>query len=166
MNMPELTERQELILAAIREHARTYSVIPSLRQICAATGIRWPNAVHRDVVRLQMAGVLPVGKAAARRLAEQEKRRLAARRPRGLVLVGSATVVDEVAVWRALTGDPARRLGIAERVEAVRLGARRGWTDGEIADRLGIWTRSVVRIRMQHGIPAGVPCTRRTAVAA
>jgi hypothetical protein len=157
----DLTARQVAVLAAVREHGAGLSV----RRICAATGIRSTGVVHDALIRLQMVGLLAAGPTAQRRLADRggQPPRPRRRRRAQLYLVGSTTEVDEVAVWRALAGDPARRLGIAERVHAVRITAGRGWSDSRTADRLGISKRSVVRIRAEHGIPSGVPCTRRAA---
>lgn len=70
---------------------------------------------------------------------------------------GSRTEVDPIAVEQALDGNPSRPLGIAEKVAAVRIAACRGWNDREIADRVKVAPRHVLRIRRHHGIRCGVP---------
>ncbi len=54
-----------------------------------------------------------------------------------------------------------RRVGstlpAAETAEAVRRLAAQGYSDGQIAHRLGFTRRSVVRIRARLGITPGVP---------
>jgi len=62
--------------------------------------------------------------------------------------------VDEVAVQRAVSGAGTDRvaLTIPERVEAVRILAARGWSDAEIAARVGVDPMTVLRDRTGHGI--------------
>lgn len=55
-------------------------------------------------------------------------------------------VVDEVAVERAMVGGPVE-LTSAERAEAVRRLSARGLSDAQVAERLRITSRSVMRIR-------------------
>lgn len=62
---------------------------------------------------------------------------------------------DEVAIERAMAGDHTVTLYPHERREAIRRLACRGNTDEVIAERLGVWTRSVQRVRTEHGIPPG-----------
>lgn len=64
--------------------------------------------------------------------------------------------VDEIAVWRAIGGERIR-LNAAERVEAVRLLAARGYSTSAASERLGMAYRSVLRIRAAHGIPPADP---------
>ena len=59
--------------------------------------------------------------------------------------------VDEVAVARALSGEPVQ-LTYLERVAAVRALAALGHSDAEVAERLGVADRTVQRIRAQHQI--------------
>lgn len=66
---------------------------------------------------------------------------------------------DEVAVARAVAGDPPASMLPGERVEAVRQLAAQALTDDAIADRLRIADRSVSRIRADYGIPSRVPLT-------
>jgi len=68
---------------------------------------------------------------------------------------------DEVVVQRLLDdrlpGEPIRA---ADAAEATRRLARRGYSDGQIAHRLGIYRRSVIRIRHRLGIPAALTVGR------
>ncbi|MGY1773535.1 hypothetical protein [Blastococcus sp. SYSU D00813] len=66
--------------------------------------------------------------------------------------------VDEIAVERACKGDRAIRLNRAEVAAAVRLCERRGLSDNQTAELLGITARSVIRIR--HG-ETDLPYSRR-----
>lgn len=59
--------------------------------------------------------------------------------------------LDETAIHRALHGDDVQ-LTPAERVEAVRILNARGLSDAQVAARLHLADRSVVRIRMKHQI--------------
>lgn len=59
--------------------------------------------------------------------------------------------IDTVAVDRAIAGD-AVTLTHAERVEAVRIAAAREHSDAEIAHRLRVNVRTVLRIRTRHNI--------------
>lgn len=58
---------------------------------------------------------------------------------------------DPIAVQRAIDGLPVK-VTAAERAEAVRIMAARGWSDAEMAERLHICGRTVQRIRDLHGI--------------
>lgn len=58
--------------------------------------------------------------------------------------------VDEVAVHRAIDGDRTVSLTRAERSEAVRILTDRGLSRFEIAERLGVTDRTVVRWRAVH----------------
>lgn len=71
--------------------------------------------------------------------------------------------VDEVAVCRVADywGEANLQLPKVERSEAVRLLAARGSSDIQIADRLGISSRTVLRLRRAHGISPGVAPSRR-----
>ncbi len=62
-------------------------------------------------------------------------------------------IVDRVIEERRV-GTP---LPAAESAEAVRRLAAQGYSDGQIAHRLGFTRRSVVRIRARRGIAPGVP---------
>jgi hypothetical protein len=60
--------------------------------------------------------------------------------------------VDEVAVQRALSGDRPETLRRPELIEAIRVGHTQGLDDHEIAERLGLHTKTVQRIRHRKGI--------------
>lgn len=60
---------------------------------------------------------------------------------------------DPYAVDAAVAGDPVDYLTITQRAEAVKVLWSRRWSDGAIAERLGITARSVIRIRKCHGWP-------------
>lgn len=65
---------------------------------------------------------------------------------------------DEVVVCELMDGRYASVTdGTADRAEAVRRLARDGYTDGQIAHRIGRRRRVVWRIRHRHGIPPAVP---------
>lgn len=68
------------------------------------------------------------------------------------------TDFDHEVVRRLLAGE---RVGavrrFADTLEAVRRMARAGWSDGQIAYRLGCHRRSVWRIRARYAIPAALP---------
>jgi hypothetical protein len=65
---------------------------------------------------------------------------------------------DEVVVERILSGQPAGApRHPADTLEVVRRAARMGYSDGQIAHMLGMYRRSVIRTRKQHGIPAALP---------
>jgi hypothetical protein len=65
---------------------------------------------------------------------------------------------DEVLVERIIRGEHhPGRVRLAESVEVVRRMAARGYSDGQIAYRLGRPVRSVLRTRARHGIPAALP---------
>lgn len=74
--------------------------------------------------------------------------------------------VDWVLVDRDAARERTPPLGVAERVNAVRLLTREGLRDWQIAARLWWWRSSgngltgVSVFRYRHGIPPGVPCTR------
>lgn len=61
--------------------------------------------------------------------------------------------VDEIAVERACAGDPVV-LTVAERAEAVRRLTERGMVAHEIAKRLRVAPRTVVRYRRRTGNPS------------
>lgn len=64
---------------------------------------------------------------------------------------------DEVLVDRLVAGRPAScPIPAADAAEATRRLAADGYTDGQIAVRLGMTRRSVVRIRHRLGIPAAL----------
>lgn len=72
--------------------------------------------------------------------------------------------VDEMAVERAINGDPPKRLTRAERVEAVRRLAAARHSDAAVAERLRMSERHVTRIRSDHSIPSRVePSSGRSA---
>jgi len=77
--------------------------------------------------------------------------------------------VDDVAVLLYTTtgwGDARPPLNAAERRVVVRELNKAGLSDREITVRLGIASRTVVRIRMQMGIPAAYDSAKRRVVAA
>lgn len=62
---------------------------------------------------------------------------------------------DIVVVERLIAGEnPGAPIHRADRDEAVRRLAEQRYTDGQIATLLGMWMRSVHRIRRRLGIPA------------
>lgn len=70
-------------------------------------------------------------------------------------------MIDMVAVRRTLDGDP-RGPGLTAREKTLAVGvlAARGTSDPQIADRLGVSDRTVLRWRQREGIPtrhAGAP---------
>jgi len=68
------------------------------------------------------------------------------------------TAYDEVVVQRLMADRfPGEAISAADAAEATRRLARRSYSDGQIAYRLGMHRRSVIRIRARHGIPAGLP---------
>lgn len=67
------------------------------------------------------------------------------------------TDFDEIVVVRLVAGrHPGEPIRAADAGEAVRRLARQGFTDGQIADRLGFRRRSVLRIRQRLDIPAAL----------
>ncbi|QES45198.1 hypothetical protein DEJ49_33195 [Streptomyces venezuelae] len=64
------------------------------------------------------------------------------------------TEVDDIAVVRAVDGDRAGPLTLAEREEIVRKLHRQGLLDGQIAVHLDIGTSGVWTIRQRIGLPA------------
>jgi hypothetical protein len=65
---------------------------------------------------------------------------------------------DDVLVERIVSGENhPGRVRLAEAVEVVRRMAGLGYSDGQIAYRLGRSVRSVLRTRARHGIPAALP---------
>lgn len=71
------------------------------------------------------------------------------------VTVDDPDALDEVAVERAMHGDPPATLGKPERLEAIRLLAELGYNDVEIGDRVGITDDAVLKLRGRNKIPAG-----------
>lgn len=70
------------------------------------------------------------------------------------------TDFDEVVVERLVAGRPAvGRVRPADAGEVIRRLAGLGYSDGQIAFRLGYWRRSVGRIRRYLGVPAALPST-------
>ena len=64
---------------------------------------------------------------------------------------------DEVIVQRIVSGRPiGAAIGAPEAAEATRRLAAAGYSDGQIAARLGFRRRSVFRIRRRHNIPAAL----------
>lgn len=64
---------------------------------------------------------------------------------------------DPVNVQRAVDGQPLTTpLTRAERIEVVRVLARRGLPDARVAQHVGTSTRAVLRDRAEHGIPSRV----------
>ena len=64
--------------------------------------------------------------------------------------------VDASAVVRAMAGDTAISLTVAERATAIATLVRRGHTDEEISHHLGMTIRTISRIRVRDGIAPGV----------
>lgn len=65
---------------------------------------------------------------------------------------------DEVVVLRLVNGRrPGAPISAPDAAEATRRLAADGFTDGQIAARLGFARRSVIRIRVRLGIPAALP---------
>jgi hypothetical protein len=60
---------------------------------------------------------------------------------------------DHVLVERIIAGEHRGTIGVIDAAEVVRRMARRGYSDGQIAYRLGRTTRSVLRVRRRLGIP-------------
>lgn len=60
--------------------------------------------------------------------------------------------VDEVAVQAVMSGRRPVGLRQDERVEALRRLVDHGWSDEAIADRLGVCSRTVLRLRQAHGL--------------
>ncbi|WP_205859648.1 helix-turn-helix domain-containing protein, partial [Phycicoccus flavus] len=77
----------------------------------------------------------------------------------------SADVVDLTAVHRvAHGGDPTPvRLTAIERVAVLRTMAATGASDSDIAERLGVASRTVLRLRQDQQIPSGQPRLRPAA---
>jgi DNA-binding CsgD family transcriptional regulator len=70
-------------------------------------------------------------------------------------LGGADDLVDDVAVARATHGDRVA-LTMAERVAALAVLTSWGLSDAEMADRLAVTSRTVLRNRKAHGIRTGV----------
>ena len=70
-----------------------------------------------------------------------------ARHDMGLPVADADTYVDEVAVMRAVQGDPPKTITQAEVTEVVRILTDRGHTSAFIAERLNTTTRTVSRHR-------------------
>lgn len=68
--------------------------------------------------------------------------------------VGGQVEVDEVAVWRAVHGDPPALLSRSERVAAAIRMATAGRPDAHIAGHLGVSVRTVERWREEVRFPA------------
>ncbi len=70
----------------------------------------------------------------------------------------AATCPDEVIVAELVAGRrPRTKASAADMAEAVRHLAGRSFSDGQIAYRLNVACRTVLRIRAAHHIPAGLP---------
>jgi hypothetical protein len=68
------------------------------------------------------------------------------------------TYIDEIAVQRAVNGDPPAHLTQAEREEAVRRLHARGLNDRQIGERLGVQRAWARKIRARLGLPSvGTP---------
>ena len=65
----------------------------------------------------------------------------------------SDQVLDQVAVARAVAGDPVA-LTVAERIAAITILAARGRSDAQIGALLDYTDRTVERIRKAHAIPS------------
>lgn len=169
------------VLCLVHNHVNERGEAPSVRQLAAGLRTRSWTSVQRQVHRLIRHGLLcragsngvlrpaqtawgrparqvPSARRRPRTACDRRMQSAAtrSRRRRGYG-PGSATEVDPIAVERALDGDPFRPLGIAEKVAAVRIAARRGWNDQEIAERIKVAPRHVLRIRRLNSIRCGVP---------
>jgi ParB family chromosome partitioning protein len=60
--------------------------------------------------------------------------------------------IDELAVQRAVGGDRSVRLNVSEREEAVRILSQQGLSDSDVAARLGVTARTVLRCRQRYGV--------------
>lgn len=87
--------------------------------------------------------------AIARRLNMHHKTVWMARREMGLDAYQPGTCIDEVAVQRAIDGDPPATLTPAETTEAVRILTQRGYSSKQIAARLRVTSRTVARHRIK-----------------
>lgn len=58
ISMPELTEKQKQILNCITEKIERDGFPPSVRELCAATGLKSPSSVHSHLKKLEMLGYL------------------------------------------------------------------------------------------------------------
>ena len=68
------------------------------------------------------------------------------------------TYVDEIAVQRAVAGDPPDHLTQTEREEAVRRLHAHGLNDREIGERLGVQRAWARKVRARIGLPSiGTP---------
>ena len=68
------------------------------------------------------------------------------------------TYVDEIAVARAVNGEPPAHLTQAEREEAVRRLHARGLNDRQIGERLGVQRAWANKVRLRLGLPSiGTP---------
>ena len=72
--------------------------------------------------------------------------------PAGVSGVDVDNDVDEVAVQAVMSGRRPVGLREDERVEALRRLVEHGWSDEQIAERLGVCSRTVLRLRQAHGI--------------
>lgn len=107
------------------------------------------NDVHGDTKRAYRAGCR------CPEAVEAVRTNWRRRRARGFLLRGPKSrdpIVDEIAVERACNGDPVT-LTVAERAEAVRLMTAKGMTARQIAERLRMAERTVVRYRTSRGAP-------------
>ena len=67
---------------------------------------------------------------------------------------------------RGVSGECARRVGRRRhlaKIARIRDLARAGFTDRQIAERIGTTRKAVSNMRYRHNIPAGVRCKRRAA---
>jgi len=63
-------------------------------------------------------------------------------------------LVDLVVIARALQGEHLP-MTHTEWLAAITAGTQRGWSDAQIAERLGVCQRTIERARAQHAIPTG-----------
>lgn len=70
--------------------------------------------------------------------------------------------VDEIAVERAVMGDPPPALTTAERELVVHRLHREGYTDARIAEHLDIGPSGVWTIRVRLGLPSTTPTRKKT----
>ncbi|WP_047894805.1 hypothetical protein [Micromonospora sp. RV43] len=161
------------LLCAVDEHVNERGTPATVRHLAVLLRRRSWAPVQRQVRRLVGHGLLwPVVPAGVVRPTQspwrapgsvrvrppvRRRRKQRPRTQRQWYGAGSLTDVDLVAVERALAGEPARPLSIAEKRAAIRIAARRRWNDREIGERIGVTPRHVLRIRRQHGIASGVP---------
>ena len=135
--------------AAYREHALTPGPSAANRTRARKNGWEPPLAWEEDAIDDPNASpwVQPP--------ALQEKK--------GAAHADQQAGIDEVAVERAMSGEPPAGMTRTERTEAVRRLALSGRSNSQIADRLGVHVRSVERMRADSDIACGQSLPRSAA---